>query len=255
MDPRRKVNFPLGSFLLGCSSMRRVVLMSVVALFSGCAAGGGSIKSLERSVADLRAMQSEQTDALSSLDSQLRALSGRVEEIEFAQNKRLGLGSEVSALKEDLSNLKRLVPPPAAVPVPELEADEEWASNLPAEQAQLFVDSLALIREGKFTDALPGLKEVSERLGSSPKTAQPLFWQAVAHEGLAHNGEARGLYFEVSQRYSKSNRAPTSLYRLALLLARTGDKKTATLSLRSLVEKYPKSPEAPMAKDKIKELK
>jgi TolA-binding protein len=233
--------------------MRRVVWIGVIALFSGCAASGGSIKSLERNISDLRAMQSEQTDALNSLDSQLRALAGRVEELEFAQNKRIG--SEVSALREDISSLKRLVPPPATVPVPELEADEAWASNLPAEQAQLFVDSLALIREGKFADALPGLKEVSERLGSSPKTAQPLFWQAVAHEGLTHHGEARGLYFEVSQRFPKSNRAPTSLYRLGLLLARSGDKKTATLSLRSLVEKYPKSPEASMAKDKIKELK
>ncbi len=233
--------------------MRGCVLVCVVALLSGCAAGGGSIKSLERSIADLRALQSEQTDALNSLDSQLRTLAGRVEELEFAQNKRIG--SEVSALREDLSTLKRLVPPPAAVPVPELEADEAWASNLPAEQAQLFADSLAFIREGKFSDAIPGLKEVSGALGGSPKGDKPLFWLGVANDGLAHTSEARALYFEISQKYPKSNRAPTSLYRLALLLARTGDKKTAVLSLRSLIEKYPKSPEASMAKEKIKELK
>jgi TolA-binding protein len=198
-------------------------------------------------------LQSEQTDALNSLDSQLRTLAGRVEELEFAQNKRIG--SEVSALREDLSTLKRLVPPPAAVPVPELEADEAWASNLPAEQAQLFVDSLAFIREGKFSDAIPGLKEVSQTLGSSPRGDKPLFWLGVANDGLAHTSEARALYFELSQKFPKSNRAPTSLYRLGLLLSRTGDKKTAVLSLRSLVEKYPKSPEASMAKEKIKELK
>lgn len=227
--------------------------MGVIALVSGCAAGGGSIRSLERSIADIRAMQSEQTDALNSLDSQVRALSGRIEELEFAQNKRIG--SEVSALKEDLSTLKRLVPPPAAVPLPELEADEAWASNLPAEQAQVFSDSLASIREGKFGDAMSGLKELSEGLGSSPKADKPLFWLGVANDGLAHNSEARAVYFEVSQRFPKSNRAPTSLYRLALLLNRTGDKKTAVLSLRSLIEKYPKSPEASMAKEKLKELK
>lgn len=233
--------------------MRGCIVVSVIALLSGCAAGGGSIKSLERSIADIRAMQSEQTDALNSLDSQLRALAGRVEELEFAQNKRIG--SEVSALKEDLSTLKRLMPPPAAVPLPELEADEGWASALPADQAQLFVDSLAFIREGKYSDAIPGLKEVSGALGSSPKADKPLFWLGVANDGLAHNSEARAIYFEVSQRFPKSNRAATSLYRLALLLSRTGDKKTAVLSLRSVVEKYPKSPEAPMAKEKLKELK
>ena len=233
--------------------MRRVVLIGVVALFSGCAAGSGSIKSLERSIADLRAMQSEQTEALSSLDSQLRTLAGRVEELEFSQNKRIG--SEVSALKEDLSNLKRLVPPPAAVPVPELEADEAWASNLPADQAQIFVDGLALVREGKFADALPLLREVSERNAGSPKGAVPLFWQGIAHDGLADNRGALRAYTEVAARFPKSNRAPTALYRQALVLVRLGDRKTATLSLRKLVDDYPKSPEAPMAKDKIKELK
>jgi len=228
-------------------------VVSFVALLAGCAPGGSSLKSIERNLADIRAMQSEQADALTSLDSQLRALSGRVEELEYSQNKRIG--SEVSALKEDLSTLKRLVPPPAAVPVPELEADEAWAANLPAEQAQMFVDSLASIREGKFSDAIPGLKQVSEGLGGSPKADKPLFWLGVSNDGLAHNSEARAIYFEVSQKFPKSNRAPTSLYRLALLLARTGDKKTATLSLRSLIEKYPKAPEASMAKEKLKELK
>jgi TolA-binding protein len=232
--------------------MRRVVLVGVVVLFSGCAAGGSN-KALERSIADLRAMQSEQTDALNSLDSQLRALAGRVEELEFSQNKRIG--TEVSALKEDLSNLKRLVPPPAAVPVPELEADEAWASNLPAEQAQIFVDALGLVREGKFADALPLLKEISERNAGTPKGAVPLFWQGIAHDGLADNRGALRAYTEVATRFPKSNRAPTALYRQALVLVRLGDRKTATLSLRKLVDDYPRSPEAPMAKDKIKELK
>jgi TolA-binding protein len=233
--------------------MRRVVLVGVVALFSGCAASGGGMKSLERSVADLRAMQAEQTEALNSLDSQLRTLAGRVEELEFSQNKRIG--SEVSALKEDLSHLKRLVPPPAAVPVPELEADEAWASNLPAEQAQVFVDGLGFIREGKFADALPLLREVADRTEGTPKSAVPMFWQGIAHDGLADNRGALRAYAEVATRFPKSNRAPTALYRQALVLARLGDRKTATLSLRKLVDDYPKSPEASMAKEKIKELK
>jgi len=62
-------------------------------------------------------------------------------------------------------------------------------------------------------------------------------------------------YTEVATRFPKSNRAPTALYRQALVLVRLGDRKTATLSLRKLVDDYPKSPEAQMAKDKIKELK
>jgi hypothetical protein len=40
-----------------------------------------------------------------------------------------------------------------------------------------------------------------------------------------------------------------------LVFSRLGDKKTSALSLRKLVDDYPKSPEASMAKDKLKELK
>ena len=93
-------------------------------MVSGCGAATLSrdVETLQRSVNDLRAMQSEQTDIVNSLDSQVKALAGRLEEMEFAQNKRFG--SDLTGLKEELSSLRRRVPPPAVVPVPELEADE-----------------------------------------------------------------------------------------------------------------------------------
>jgi TolA-binding protein len=235
--------------------MYRVVFVAAVALLSGCVAPGVAkdIDKLERSVSDLRAMQAEQTDVISALDSQLRALSGRVEEMEFAQTKRFG--SDLSALKEDISSLRRRVPPPAVVPIPELEADEAWASSLPAESAQVFTDGLSLLREGKFGDALPLLQSVLEQTSSSPKAAVPLFWQGVAFDGLSDNRGALKAYSEVVSRHPKSNRAASALYRQSMVFVRLGDKKTATLSLRKLLDDYPKSPEAAMAKDKLKELK
>ena len=233
----------------------RLGLSALVAFLAGCSsiAGSKELERLERSVNDLRAMQSEQSDVVSALDSQVRELSGRLEELEFAQNKRFG--TDLSALKEDISSLRRRVPPPASVPAPELEADEAWASSLPAETSQVFRDALSLIREAKFEDSLPLLSSVFERVSGGPKGAVPLFWQGVAYDGLSDNRGALKAYSEVVAKYSKSNRAPTALYRQALVLARLGDKKTASLSLKKLLDDYPKSPEAPMARDKLKELK
>ena len=235
--------------------MKRGLLLVALSLSSGCATVGVSkdIDRLERSITDLRALQSEQTDAVSSLESQVRALSGRLEELEFAQNKRFG--SDLSALKEDVSSLRRRVPPPAVVPLPELEADEAWASNLSAESAQVFTDALNLLREAKFADALPLLKSVVENAAATPKAAVPLFWQGVAFDGLSDNRGALKAYSEVVARFPKSNRAPSALFRQSGVFVRLGDKKTATLSLRKLLDDYPKSPEAPRAKDKLKELK
>jgi TolA-binding protein len=233
--------------------MSRVLNFGLAVLVSGCGAVTVSkdVETLQRSVADLRAMQSEQADTISSLDSQVKTLSGRLEEMEFSQNKRLG--SDLSGLKDEISSLRRRVPPPAAVPVAELEADEAWGANLPAESAQIFADALALLREGKYQDSIPLLQSVVEQAG--PKASTPLFWQGVAYDGLEDNRGALRAYSEVVSRYPKSNRAPSSLYRQALVFSRLGDKKTSALSLRKLVDDYPKSPEASMAKDKLKELK
>jgi TolA-binding protein len=233
--------------------MSRVLVFGLALMVSGCGAATLSrdVETLQRSVNDLRAMQSEQTDIVNSLDSQVKALAGRLEEMEFAQNKRFG--SDLTGLKEELSSLRRRVPPPAVVPVPELEADEGWASDLPAESAQVFTDALGLLRDGKFSDAIPLLQSVVEQ--SSGKAGTPLFWQGVAYDGMSDARGALRAYSEVVSRFPKSNRAPSALYRQALVFVRLGDKKTATLSLRKLVDDYPKAPEAAMARDKLKELK
>lgn len=255
MDPRAKETSPR-VFSFRVSTMKySATLGAMVALLTGCASVGlnKDMERLERSINDLRAMQSEQNDVVSALDTEVRALSGRIEELEFAQNKRFG--TDLSALKEDISSLRRRVPPPASVPAPELEADEAWASSLPEETAQVFRDALALIREAKFQDSLPLLVSVSEHVATGAKGSVPLFWQGVAYDGLSDNRGALKAYSEVVARYPKSNRAPSSLYRQALVLARLGDKKTASLSLKKLLDDYPKSPEAPMAREKLKELK
>ncbi len=235
--------------------MRLVALVLVVSLTSGCSVYdlGKKVSRLERNVTDLRALQAEQTESINSLDSQIKLLAGRLEELEFSQNRKLG--SDLSALKEDLSALRKRVPPPAGVPVAELEADEGWARELPEETGRIFLDGLALIREGKFADAAPLLDNAVEQSQSTGKAGVVLFWQGVAYDGLLDNRSALRSYAEVVGRYPKSHRAAASLLRQSDVFVRLGDKKTAQLSLKKLVEDYPKSPEAVEAKDKLKLLR
>jgi TolA-binding protein len=232
--------------------MFRNALFSFVFLLSGCATTDlqRSVSRLERSLNDLRAFQAEQTETINSLDSQVRQLSGRVEELEFAQNKKLG--TDLSALKEDLSSLRRRVPPPSVVPSEALESDEAWAATLSAEPAQLMTDALGSIRDGKFSDALPLLRNAEEQLEGSDKVGVPLFWQGVAYDGLGEDKDALRSYYQVVSRTPKSPRAPTSLLRQAGVFNRLGDKKAAKDSLKKLVEDYPRAKEAAIAKEKLK---
>jgi TolA-binding protein len=237
------------------NAMRIFTLISFVFLFSGCAAYdlGKKVSRLERSISDLRALQAEQSESLNSLDGQIKLVAGRLEELEFSQNKRLG--SDLSALKDDLSAIRKRIPPPPGVPTAELESDESWAKGLPDESQRLFVDALGMIREGKFADSVSLLENASEQNQGSDKAGPVLFWLGVAHDGLLDNKGALRSYAESISQYPKNHRAPASLLRQSEVFVRLGDKKTAALSLKKLIDDYPKSPEVIEAKDRLKQLK
>jgi len=236
--------------------MRIVTLAFVLTLLSGCSAYdlGSKVARLERSLSDLRAMQAEQTESINSLDSQIKLVAGRLEELEFSQGRRLG--TDLSALKEDVSALRKRIPPPPGVPVAELEADEAWAQKLSDETRRIFLDGLALLREGKYADAVPLMENAAEQARSDNGLAGPiLFWLGVAYDGLSDNKGALRSYAETVSQYPKCHRAPASLMRQADVFVRLGDTKTAQLSLKKLIDDYPKAPEAVEAKDRLRQLK
>jgi TolA-binding protein len=229
-------------------------LIPVVAVCSSCTAGlEQSVKKLERSVADLRAYQAEQTETINAMDSQLKVMSGRLEELEFSQNKRIG--TDLSALRADLTSLRKRVPPPSIVPASELEVDEVWANSLPPEVGATFLDGLSRLREAKYTEAISLLQDAAEKLDGNDKAGVVLFWQGVAYDGASDDRGALRAYSEVVSRYPRSPRAPSSLLRQSSVFMRFGDSKTAALSLKKLIDDYPRAPEAERAKEKLRELK
>lgn len=234
---------------------RSCAASALMLVMSGCASQKmqDDIKRMERSITDIRAFQSEQTETISSLDRQVRSLSGKIEELEYSQNKRLS--GDLTALKDDISSIRRRVPPPAGVPVNELELDEVWGKSLTGETGTLFLDALQRLREGKFADALPLLQNAVEQTEGTDRAPVVLFWMGVAYEGLQDDKGALRAYSEVISRFPRSQRASASLFRQAEVLARFGDRKTAALSLQKLLEDYPRSPEVARAKERLKELR
>jgi TolA-binding protein len=141
------------------------------------------------------------------------------------------------------------------VPVAELESDEGWARNLPAETGRIFLDGLAMLREGKYADAVPLFENAADQSRSNSQAGPVLFWLGVAHDGLLDNKGALRAYAESVSQYPKNHRAPASLLRQSDIFVRLGDKNTAKLSLKKLVEDFPKSPEAVEAKDRLRSMK
>ena len=95
---------------------------------------------------------------------------------------------------------------------------------------------------------------------------QPPFWTAVAHEvlntpysnGLSAfaigNAKADSAYAAVVAKYADSPRAPTALYKRGVM-AQTARRTTAAKRLyNELIDKYPSSDEAELARERLRVL-
>lgn len=210
------------------------------------------VNNLEDSLTDLRNFQAEQTTKLASLEAQVRTLTGSLEELQYSQSR--ALGGDLNALKRDLGDLQRRVPPPPLVPSAELESDELLLPSMAANVADRFADALRNIRGGKYEQALAPLQESMDLSVGENYAPNLIFWNAIAYEGIADNRKALQNYIDLTGRFPKHSRAALGLLRQAAILQKLGDKKSAKLTLNKLIADFPKSKEASAARDRIKEL-
>jgi TolA-binding protein len=62
-------------------------------------------------------------------------------------------------------------------------------------------------------------------------------------------------YQKVISEYPKSNKMPDSLLKQGMAFAKLGDNESAKIVLNKLIKKYPKSPQAGVAKKKLVRIK
>lgn len=226
----------------------------IVSALCACAPSArmsSDLNRLQRELADLRSFQAEQTTQISGMQAEMRSFNGRLEELEFSQNRRMG--SDLTQLRDDVSRLRRRVPPPAVVPVEALEADEALAATLAAEISGRFNDALGLLREGRFAEALTILQEVQDMSSNNDAYANIIFWIGIAHEGLSNNREALKAFHAITTNYPRHPRCALALLRVAGVFSRLGDSTSMRLTYQKLIVDFPKSPEAGVAKDRLKQ--
>jgi TolA-binding protein len=231
-----------------------ILSFAIMSVLTGCSQTQleNDIKRVQASVNDLRSFQAEQTSKLSTLESEVRSLSGRLEELEYAQNKRLG--GDLTDLKRDLTELKKRIPPPVIVPAILLENDEANLEALPAELSTLVAESFAALREGKFDVAEERLMNATSIARGSEWNGDVLFWLGVARDGLDKNREALQAYHQLIAEFSRHRKSAPALLRQSSVFVKLGDTKVARLTLNKLIAEFPKSEEAKRAKERLKDL-
>jgi len=125
------------------------------------------------------------------------------------------------------------------------------ASNASADQ--MYEASLAQLRRGSTGTARLGLRELLRTYPTSPRAPDALYF--IGQSFAAENPDSAATYYQqVVDSFSTSPRAASALYNLGLLAERRKDTAKAKDAYQRVVQKYPQSDEAALARDRLKAL-
>ena len=249
--------------------IQTILVVSLCTACSGKSRYAKNAERLEKDLADLRSIQAEQTSVIANLRSDLRAMSGRVQEVEHTQatqqdrarqdQARVGnstinttdsalasyglTGNEIS--DSGLSNRARHIVP-KMVPQDLLDIDELYASRIEDESAQglAILEALKGIRSGDFGTSTRLLESVMSSNQATDLKPLAIFWLGVSYEGTSDADKALPMYLDLATNYPKHRRASAALLRQGELFESLGDTDSAKLTYQKLVSEYPGSSEA-----------
>jgi tol-pal system protein YbgF len=219
-------------------------------------------KTLRQQSASLRA-------AIDQLNDDLRKLNGQFEEIEFTSKKQRAdvealvaeVGSQLAVLTE-LSNRnnERLARVERYL---NLEKAEQPGSKIKAAgpvkkeltEDEIYNRAKQAFDQGNSEAARKGFEDLIKRFPKSDNADNAQFWIGEIYYREKWYEKAILEYQKVIENYPKGNKLPASLLKQGFAFLKLGDKANSRLILQELVRKYPKTNEAKIAAEKIKELK
>jgi tol-pal system protein YbgF len=142
-------------------------------------------------------------------------------------------------------------PPSGPTPAPGDTAQPTGAPSASADQ--MYEASLAQLRRGSTGTARLGLREMLRTYPTSPRAPDALYF--IGQSFAAENPDSAAQYYgQVVDKYPTSARAPSALYNLGLVAERRKETAKAKDAYQRVVQKYPQSDEAALARDRLKAL-
>lgn len=227
----------------------------------------------------LRLQAASLRQQIAALGQENRELKGRIEELEFAVNRQRQKTAEASGSKqarlEDIAKSTRqndqrigrieqylnfeTTPPAAAVPTP---TEKKTAKIIPVPKAtkalsedETYRQAKQAFDQGESDSARRKFQELIERFPKSERADNAQFWIGEIYYREKWYEKAILEYQKVIENYPQGNKVPASLLKQGFAFLNLGDKANSRLILQELIKKYPKTNEAKIAQDKLKDLK
>ena len=145
---------------------------------------------------------------------------------------------------------KQADPPPAQAPGSGTTGPATGGSGGPA-PAQMYDQATTDLTQGRYAMALTGYREFLKRFPEHDLADNAQYGAGECFFAQARFDSALVEYSRVGATWSRGDRAPAALYKLGLCEERLGRANDAKRTFEELVQKFPQSGEAQLARDRL----
>ena len=232
----------------------------------------GTVK--EDSFLAIRESQASLYSQVAEQSKEVQVLRGRFDENKFFVEKALKessierelLRSQISSLEKRVNELNERLgklsePGTSVAQRPSAEGEDSSPDrgrvpqkSLDDEPAKAYEAAYTLLKEKQFKEAREKFTAFIKRFPKDGLAGNAQFWIGESYYAEKDFESAILAYETLIKDYSHNEKIPGALLKQGLSFAEIGDKKTAKVILDKLIEKYPDSREAALAKKKKAEL-
>jgi TolA-binding protein len=259
-----------------------------VVLLSGCASDDSAQHDIAQLRQDLNAVnlavhrsKGETETVVGQLDrrtreqaaentKQLQTLSARLDSLTAELN---SLSARLDELTQRLDTLSRPAgggspprPSPTPAPTPSPSGGGRSSGGPSAEES--YKAAYLDFSKGNYSLAITSFREFVRRFPDAPQADGAQYWIGESYVASAHAAATQGQadkakealqqavqeYRKVFVNYPRGAQVPTALYKEALALEELKQIKLAQARLQYLVDNFPQSQEAPLARERLKNL-
>ena len=208
-------------------------------------------------------LERQTRDQTAEVQKQLAGLQARTEALAGDLSRLTARVDELSQRVETLSRQARTAPPPApAAPRPAATPPGGPGGPQPTDVYQTaYID----FSKGNYPLAIAGFREFLRRFPDAELANNAQYWIGEAYwslaRGYANQGQADKVngaleqavqeFRKVIVNYPRGEKVPTALYKEALALLELKQPSLAEARLKYLLEHFPQSEEAPLARDRL----
>jgi tol-pal system protein YbgF len=212
---------------------------------------------------------------LQSLTTEFQVLTGRFEEAryfsekssaEFMENKDMltakitdlelviaDLKKEIGLLKSAPRPVQKEIPDTSKTQLPESSKDIKKEATKPKDAGvkDLYLAGYKLFKEGKTSEARNKFTSLLDKHPENEYSDNARFWVGETYYKEKHFEDAILAYQELFNKNPKSDKVPGAMLKQALAFYAIKDPKTGKIMMEKLIEKYPDSEQARLAKKKL----